>query len=78
MGVRAGHRDGTGSGVGGGIRRGRLGREHHSRYTATLDGLGAVGDGAHAIHEFVLIDDALERTAVLAGLLAMAPDGSEA
>lgn len=41
-----------------------------SRYTATLDGLGAVGDGAHALHEFVYVDRALERTALLTGLLA--------
>lgn len=41
-----------------------------SQYTATLDGLGAVGDGAHARHEFVWIDRALERVALLAGLIA--------
>lgn len=44
-----------------------------SRYTATLDGLGAVGDGAHALHEFVYVDRAIERTALLAGLLAEPP-----
>lgn len=41
-----------------------------SEYTATLDGLGAVGDGAHARHEFVWIDRAIERVALLAGLIA--------
>ena len=41
-----------------------------SRHTATLDGLGAVGDGAHALHEFVYVDRAIERVALLAGLLA--------
>ncbi|WP_420438082.1 M20 family metallopeptidase [Candidatus Palauibacter sp.] len=40
-----------------------------SQHTATLDGLGAVGDGAHARHEFVWIDRAVERVALLAGLL---------
>jgi glutamate carboxypeptidase len=40
-----------------------------SLYTATLDGLGAVGDGAHAHHEFVFIDKLIERTALLALLL---------
>ncbi len=40
-----------------------------SLYTATLDGLGAVGDGAHAQHEFVFIDKMLERTALLSLLL---------
>lgn len=41
-----------------------------SAYTATLDGLGAVGDGAHAAHEHVIIDRMPERAALLAGLLA--------
>ena len=40
-----------------------------SQYTATVDGLGAVGDGAHAIHEHLLIDRTLERAALLAMLL---------
>ncbi|MDQ1021404.1 M20 family metallopeptidase [Streptomyces afghaniensis] len=34
-----------------------------------LDGLGAVGDGAHARHEHVLLDHIPPRTALLAGLL---------
>lgn len=44
-----------------------------SLHTATLDGLGAVGDGAHARHEFAYIDAMLERTALLAQLLALPP-----
>jgi glutamate carboxypeptidase len=40
-----------------------------SLFTATLDGLGATGDGAHAVHEFVMIDKMLERTALLTLLL---------
>ena len=36
----------------------------------TLDGLGAVGEGAHAPHESVFIRDLAPRTALLAGLLA--------
>lgn len=36
----------------------------------TLDGLGAVGEGAHAPHESVFIKDLAPRTALLAGLLA--------
>jgi glutamate carboxypeptidase len=40
-----------------------------SQYTATLDGLGPVGDGAHAEHEHLYIDKTLERTALLALLL---------
>lgn len=43
-----------------------------SQYTATLDGLGPVGHGAHAEHEFLYIDKTLERTALLA-LLLLAP-----
>lgn len=40
-----------------------------SQFTATLDGLGAVGDGAHAAHEFIYIDKMIERTALLALLI---------
>jgi glutamate carboxypeptidase len=36
----------------------------------TLDGLGADGDGAHAIHEHVLIPSLPERAALAAGLIA--------
>ena len=35
----------------------------------TLDGLGAVGDGAHASHEFVFLEKLPERSALLAMLL---------
>jgi glutamate carboxypeptidase len=41
-----------------------------SQYTATLDGLGAVGDGAHAPHEYVLASKLSERAALVALLLA--------
>jgi glutamate carboxypeptidase len=37
---------------------------------ATLDGMGAVGEGAHAHHESVLLEHLAPRTALLAGLLA--------
>ncbi len=36
----------------------------------TLDGMGAVGAGAHAAHEHVVLKHLLERTALLAGMLA--------
>jgi glutamate carboxypeptidase len=36
----------------------------------TLDGLGAIGEGAHAQHESVLLEHLAPRTALLAGLLA--------
>ena len=35
----------------------------------TLDGLGGVGDGAHAVHEFINISELPRRTALLAGLI---------
>lgn len=44
-----------------------------SQYTATLDGLGAVGKGAHARHECLYIDRTLERAALLAMLLLSPP-----
>jgi len=44
-----------------------------SLYTATLDGLGAVGDGAHALHEHLRIGDTLKRAALLALLLLAQP-----
>jgi glutamate carboxypeptidase len=44
-----------------------------SQYTATLDGLGAVGDGAHAAHEFLFVEKLVERCALLARLLLLAP-----
>lgn len=40
-----------------------------SAFTATLDGLGPVGDGAHARHEHVIISKMVERAALLAALL---------
>jgi glutamate carboxypeptidase len=48
-----------------------------SLFTATLDGLGAVGDGAHAQREYIDIDRTLERCALLVMLL-MAPADIEA
>ncbi len=44
-----------------------------SLYTATLDGLGPVGDGAHAPHEFLFLDETLQRTALLSLLLLVPP-----
>ena len=36
----------------------------------TLDGLGAVGEGAHAAHESVVVEHLIPRTALLAAMLA--------
>ena len=44
-----------------------------SQFTATLDGLGTPGDGAHAPHEFIRTDLLAERTALLALLLLLEP-----
>ncbi len=38
----------------------------------TLDGLGGVGDGAHAVHEFISINELPRRAALLAGLIESA------
>jgi glutamate carboxypeptidase len=56
----------TGVGVGGGS---------DGNFTAalgipTLDGLGALGGGAHADHEFVVVDTMAERAGLLAALVA--------
>ena len=47
-----------------------------SQFTATLDGLGPRGDGAHARHEHVEIEGLVERAALVAELL-MSPVESE-
>jgi len=44
-----------------------------SLYTPTLDGLGAVGDAAHAPGEFVYLERMVERAALLAWLLLAPP-----
>jgi len=36
----------------------------------TLDGMGAVGEGAHARHESIVLEELAPRTALLAGMLA--------
>ena len=43
-----------------------------SLYTATIDGMGAVGDGAHASHEYIYVDLLPVRCALLT-LLLLAP-----
>jgi len=37
---------------------------------ATLDGMGAVGSGAHAAHECVEVRYLVERTVLLGGVIA--------
>jgi len=58
-----------GEGIAGGASDGNT----TSLYTATLDGLGAVGDGAHADHEHIRVSQLPERCALLASLLLEKP-----
>ena len=48
-----------------------------SQWTPTLDGLGAVGDGAHALTEYVEVEQMPLRAALLAQML-LAPTVKEA
>lgn len=47
-----------------------------SLFTATLDGLGCVGDGAHADHEHIVIDASVDRCALLTRLLLAPAEAS--
>jgi glutamate carboxypeptidase len=40
----------------------------------TLDGMGVVGEGGHAVHEQVLISSMPERAALLAAMLRVLPE----
>ena len=58
-----------------GLEEGSAGGGSDGNFTAalgvpTLDGFGAIGDGAHAIHEHVEIDALVPRAATIAGVLA--------
>jgi glutamate carboxypeptidase len=35
----------------------------------TLDGLGGVGEGAHAVHEFIVVSELPRRALLLAGMI---------
>lgn len=48
-----------------------------AEYAPTLDGMGAVGGGAHAEDEYVVIEAMAERAALLAGLLHAPPLGGD-
>ena len=57
------------------LQEGSAGGGSDGNFTAalgvpTLDGFGAIGDGAHALHEHVDIDALIPRAATIAGLLA--------
>jgi len=56
------------------LREGSTGGASDGNFTAalgvpTLDGLGALGDGPHALHEHVVINELAPRAALLAGLI---------
>lgn len=62
------------AGLGVHLTEGSTGGASDGNFTAalgvpTLDGLGAVGDGAHALHEHVEIESLPIRAAILAGLI---------
>jgi len=63
------------------LKEGGAGGGSDGNFTAaigvpTLDGLGAIGDGAHALHEHVEIDALVPRAALIAGLLARLTRGA--
>jgi glutamate carboxypeptidase len=60
--------------LGHGLAEGSTGGGSDGNFTAalgipTLDGLGATGDGAHALHEHVIVADLPWRAALIAGML---------
>ena len=60
------------AGLGITLEEGSAGGGSDGNFTAaigvpTLDGFGAIGDGAHAIHEHVEIDALVPRAATIAG-----------
>lgn len=64
----------TGAGMGLHLEESSTGGGSDGNFTAalgvpTLDGLGAVGEGAHASNESILVDRIADRTALLAGLI---------
>jgi len=65
--------DALGLEIGEGEAGGGSDGNHASLLSATLDGLGPVGDGAHATHEHVRLDKLAERTALLAMMLLADP-----
>ena len=61
--------------LGGDLGEGSTGGGSDGNFTAalgvpTLDGLGAIGDGAHALHEHVELESLPDRAALVAGLAA--------
>lgn len=64
----------VGQDLGKAVREGSTGGGSDGNFTAalgvpTLDGLGAVGEGPHALHEFVQVSELAPRAALIAGVL---------
>jgi glutamate carboxypeptidase len=62
------------AGLGVTLSEGSTGGGSDGNFTAaigvpTLDGLGAVGEGAHALHEHVVVERLTDRAALVAGLI---------
>jgi len=68
--VAAGAAIGLGDVVGVGVGGGSDGNFTAAVGVPTLDGLGAVGGGAHADHEYVLVDTMVPRAHLLAAIIA--------
>ena len=71
-----------GSGMGLAVEESSTGGGSDGNFTAalgvpTLDGLGGVGEGAHALNESILLDRIADRTALLAGLLSAGSETRE-
>ena len=66
-----------GSEIGLDLTEGRSGGASDGNFTSlhapTLDGLGAVGDGAHATHEYIEVEETVDRCALLTLLLLLPP-----
>jgi glutamate carboxypeptidase len=65
--------------IGWDLQEGATGGASDGNFTAalgvpTLDGLGATGDGAHALHEHVIVAELPVRAALVAGLIARLSD----
>jgi glutamate carboxypeptidase len=67
------------AGMGRTLAEGATGGASDGNFTAalgvpTLDGLGAIGDGPHALHEHVVINELVPRAALVAGLIGRLGD----
>ncbi len=69
----------VGRAMGRDVAEGATGGASDGNFTAalgvpTLDGLGAIGDGPHALHEHVVVKELAPRAALVAGLIVRIGD----